>query len=32
MGKMVDTVQGFGAVLAAQAELHKRLKSLEKKK
>ena len=31
-GKMVDTVQGFGAVLAAQSELHKRLKELESKK
>jgi hypothetical protein len=31
-GKMVDTVQGFGAVLAAQSELNKRLKALEKKK
>lgn len=31
-GKMVDTVQGFGAVLAAQAELHKRIKALEGKK
>lgn len=30
-GKMVDTVQGFGAVLAAQSELNKRLKKLEKK-
>ncbi|MBV6514148.1 MAG: hypothetical protein FMNOHCHN_03738 [Ignavibacteriaceae bacterium] len=30
-GKMVDTVQGFGAVLAAQAELNKRLSELEKK-
>lgn len=30
-GKMVDTVQGFGAVLAAQAELNKRLKKLEGK-
>lgn len=30
-GKMVDTVQGFGAVLAAQAELNRRLKKLEKK-
>ncbi len=29
--KMVDTVQGFGAVLAAQSELHKRLKELENK-
>ncbi len=29
--KMVDTVQGFGAVLAAQSELNKRLKELEKK-
>jgi hypothetical protein len=29
---MVDTVQGFGAVLAAQSELHKRLKELESKK
>lgn len=28
-GKMVDTVQGFGAVLAAQSELNKRLKALE---
>ncbi len=31
-GKMVDTVQGFGAVLAAQAELNRRLKKLEGKK
>lgn len=31
-GKMVDTVQGFGAVLAAQSELMKRIESLEKKK
>jgi len=31
-GKMVDTVGGFGAVLASQAELNKRLKALEKKK
>lgn len=31
-GKMVDTVQGFGAVLAAQAELNERLKALEGKK
>lgn len=31
-GKMVDTVQGFGALLAAQAEMHKRLKKLEKGK
>jgi hypothetical protein len=30
-GKMIDTVQGFGAVLAAQAELNKRLEKLEKK-
>lgn len=30
-GKMVDTVQGFGTVLAAQAELNRRLKKLEKK-
>lgn len=30
-GKMVDTIQGFGAVLAAQSELNKRLKKLEKK-
>lgn len=30
-GKMVDTVQGFGAILAAQAELNRRLKKLEKK-
>lgn len=30
-GKMVDTVQGFGAVLAAQAELNRRLKKIEKK-
>lgn len=30
-GKMVDYGRGFGAVLAAQAELNKRLKSLEKK-
>ncbi len=29
--KTVDTVQGFGAVLAAQSELNKRLKELEKK-
>jgi uncharacterized protein YcfJ len=31
-GKMVDTVQGFGALLAAQAEMHNRLKKLEKGK
>lgn len=31
-GKMVDTVQGFGTVLAAQAELNRRLKKLEGKK
>jgi hypothetical protein len=31
-GKMVDTVQGFGAVLAAQAELNERLKRLESTK
>lgn len=31
-GKMVDTVQGFGAVLAAQAALNKRLKAVEAKK
>lgn len=31
-GKMVDTVQGFGAVLAAQSELNKRLKALEGRK
>lgn len=31
-GKMVDTTQGFGAILAAQAELNKRLNALEKKK
>lgn len=30
-GKAVDTRKGFGAVLAAQAELNKRLKKLEKK-
>ena len=30
--KRIDTVQGFGAVLAAQAELNKRLKALERKK
>lgn len=30
-GKMVDTNQGFAAVLAAQSELHKRVKELEKK-
>lgn len=30
-GKMIDTVQGFGAVLAAQAELNRRLKKIEKK-
>lgn len=30
-GKMIDTVQGFGAVLAAQAELNRRLKKVEKK-
>lgn len=30
-GKMVDVAQGFGAVLASQAELNKRLKKLEKK-
>lgn len=29
--KMIDTVQGFGAILAAQAELNKRLKKLEGK-
>ena len=28
-GKVIDTVQGFGAALAAQAELNKRLKALE---
>lgn len=31
-GKMVDTAQGFGALLAAQAEMHERLKKLEKGK
>jgi hypothetical protein len=31
-GKMVDTVQGYGAILAAQAELNRRMKKLEKKK
>jgi hypothetical protein len=31
-GKMVNTQQGFGAVLAAQSELNKRLKALEGKK
>lgn len=31
-GKMVDTVQGFGAIVASQAELNRRLKELEKKK
>ncbi len=31
-GKMVDTQQGFGTVLAAQAELNKRLKALESRK
>jgi hypothetical protein len=31
-GKMVDYARGFGAMLAAQAELHDRLKKLEKKK
>jgi len=31
-GKMVDTVQGFGTVLAATAELNRRLKKLEGKK
>lgn len=31
-GKMVDYGQGFGALLASQAELHKRLEKLEKKK
>lgn len=30
-GKMVDIADGFGAVLASQAELNKRLKNLEKK-
>lgn len=30
-GKMVDTAQGFGAVLAAQGDMHKRMKELEKK-
>lgn len=30
-GKAVDTRKGFGAVLAAQAELNKRLKKLERK-
>jgi len=30
-GKMVDYGRGFGAILAAQAELNKRLKNLEKK-
>lgn len=31
-GKMIDMANGFGAVLAAQAELNKRLKAIEKKK
>jgi hypothetical protein len=31
-GKMVDYGQGFGAILASQAELNKRLSALEKKK
>jgi len=31
-GKMIDAVQGFGAVLAAQSELNKRLNSIENKK
>lgn len=31
-GKMVDTQQGFGAILAAQSELNERLKKLEGKK
>lgn len=31
-GKVIDTAQGFGAVLAAQAELHNRIKALEKSK
>lgn len=31
-GKMVNMAKGFGAVLAAQAELNKRLEQLEKKK
>lgn len=30
--KRIDTTQGFGAVLAAQSELNKRLKALERKK
>ncbi len=28
-GKSVDTIQGFGAVLAAQSSMHKRIKQLE---
>lgn len=32
MGKIVDYGKGFGAILAAQAELHKRLEAIEKKK
>lgn len=31
-GKMLDLNKGFGAVLAAQANLHKRMKEIEKKK
>lgn len=31
-GKMVDTNQGFGLIVAAQKELHERLKALEGKK
>lgn len=31
-GKMVDYGKGFGAILAAQADLHERMKQLEKKK
>lgn len=32
MGKMIDMAQGFGAVLAAQANLNKRLSEIEKKR
>ncbi len=31
-GKMIDIAQGFGAVLAAQAQLNERLKDIESKK
>lgn len=31
-GKALDMAKGFGAILAAQAELHKRLKAVESKK